>query len=202
LKSNHRAIPEGPLELRAAFFNPEELFNGQGIEPLLRGLSQKRAQEVDLLVVDDVRNFLFGPPGAGGFDLPALNIQRGRDHGLAGYNEVRRALGLSPRAGLDDVTSRAVMRARLHQAYANVEQVDLWVGGLAEDPLPGAMVGETIATIVGDQFDRLRHGDRFYYEAQFPADMVEMIERQTLAVIIRRNTKVGRELSDTPLFVP
>ena len=36
------------------------------------------AQEVDTRIVDDVRNFLFGHPGAGGFDLTSLNIQRGR----------------------------------------------------------------------------------------------------------------------------
>ena len=46
------------------------------------------------MVVDDVRNFLFGPPGAGGFDLASLNIQRGRDHGLPDYNSVREQLGL------------------------------------------------------------------------------------------------------------
>jgi hypothetical protein len=33
----------------------------------------------DVRRVDDVRNFLFGPPGVGGFDLASLNIQRRRD---------------------------------------------------------------------------------------------------------------------------
>jgi len=43
-----------------------------------------------------VRNFLFGPPGAGGFDLASLNIQRGRDHGLPSYNGARCLMGLTP----------------------------------------------------------------------------------------------------------
>ena len=79
---------EGPLSLQVAFFNPAEIYNpdegtGNGIDSLLRGMTTTVAQEIDTQVVDDVRNFLFGPPGAGGFDLAALNIQRGRDHGLS-----------------------------------------------------------------------------------------------------------------------
>lgn len=56
-------------------------------------------------MVDDVRNFLFGEPGSGGFDLASLNIQRGRDHGLLGYNDVREAHGLTRAQGFEDVSS-------------------------------------------------------------------------------------------------
>ena len=74
-----------PLSLRDAFFNPTPL-SEVGIEPILKYLGSFRGQEIDTRVVDDVRNFLFGSPGQGGFDLAALNIQRGRDHGIADYN--------------------------------------------------------------------------------------------------------------------
>jgi hypothetical protein len=77
-------IREGHLALRHAFFTPQRLIDEGGIEPLLRGLAAQAHQAIDVFVVDDGRNFLFGPPGAGGFDLAALNIQRGRDHGLPG----------------------------------------------------------------------------------------------------------------------
>ena len=47
-------------------------------------------------MVDDMRNVLF-PSGRApglGLDLAAMNIQRGREHGLPDYNSVRKAVGL------------------------------------------------------------------------------------------------------------
>ncbi|MFM8633799.1 MAG: peroxidase family protein [Planctomycetia bacterium] len=67
-----------PLALRDAFFNPTPL-SEVGIDGIVKYLASSRAQEIDTRVVDDVRNFLFGAPGQGGFDLASLNIQRGRD---------------------------------------------------------------------------------------------------------------------------
>ena len=78
------------LPLRHAFFNPSVLASDPStIDRLLLGAAKQVSQEVDVHLVDDVRNFLFGPPGAGGLDLAALNIQRGRDHGLPDYNLLR-----------------------------------------------------------------------------------------------------------------
>ncbi len=195
-------IPAGPLPLRAAFFAPGEIPANGGIEPLLRGLARQRAQQVDPYVVDDVRNFLFGPPGAGGFDLPSLNIQRGRDHGIPRYNEVRRLFGLPVRTSFAGVTSDPEVRARLAAAYATVDDIDLWIGALAEDHVPGALVGELTFTILRRQFEALRDGDRFWYENHFPQPMIRMLERQTLAEIIRRNTSIGNELQDDVFTVP
>ncbi|MDY7095265.1 MAG: peroxidase family protein, partial [Acidobacteriota bacterium] len=157
-------ISAGHLPLRDAFFAPHRLADEGGIEPILRGLAAQICQAADPLVVDDLRNFLFGPPGSGGFDLVSLNIQRGRDHGLPSYNRARRALGLPPARGFADITTNPELRQRLRATYDNVGQVDLWVGGLAEDPLPGAMLGETFSVILIDQFTALRDGDRFWYE--------------------------------------
>ena len=96
LDENGDVIPAGNLPLRDAFFNPGEIVNNGGIEPLLRGLVTQTAQDVDPLVIDDVRNLLFGPPIDIGFDLAALNIQRGREHGLPSYNAMRGLLLGSP----------------------------------------------------------------------------------------------------------
>ena len=50
--------------------------------------------------------------------------------------------------------------------------------------------------ILRDQFERLRDGDRFFYESYLPRDLVRLVERQSLARIIRRNTTIGRELGN------
>ncbi len=160
-------IAAGHLSLADAFFNPAEL-SAHGIEPLLRGLVAQRAQEVDNYLIDEVRNFLFGPPGAGGFDLASLNIQRGRDHGLPGYNQVRIDYGLEPAGSFADVHPDPVVQANLAAAYETVDDVEVWVGGLAEPHVPGAMVGETFRAILADQFERLRDGDRFWYRGYLP----------------------------------
>ena len=86
-------IPEGNIPLAAAFFAPEAIILDGGIDPILRGLAAQPAQEIDPQVIGAVRNFLFGPPGAGGLDLASLNIQRGRDHGL------RRAVRVVKKSG-------------------------------------------------------------------------------------------------------
>ncbi|MEM9290736.1 MAG: peroxidase family protein [Acidobacteriota bacterium] len=196
LDADGEEIDAGHLSLRDAFFAPHRLTDEGGIEPILRGLAAQVCQRVDPFVVDDIRNFLFGPPGAGGFDLAALNIQRGRDHGLPSYNDLRRALGLRPARNFGEISSSQVIRRRLQRAYGNVERVDVWVGGLAEDRLPGAMVGELVGLILADQFAALRDGDRFWYQNALSPQEVRAVENTRLSDIIRRNTTIGDELQD------
>lgn len=53
---------------------------------------------------------------------------------------------------------------RLASVYASPEDIDLWIGGLLEEKLPGSVVGATFAHILADQFSRLRKGDRYFFE--------------------------------------
>jgi peroxidase len=202
LQTDGWPVESGNLSLRSAFFNPGLIATHGGIEPLLLGLARQPAQEVDVGIVDDVRNFLFGPPGAGGFDLASLNIQRGRDHGLPSYNDTRASYGLSRRNSFAEITADTSVQARLAAAYATVEDIDLWVGGLAEDHVAGAMVGETFRTILKDQFERVRDGDRFWHENHLPQTMLDLVKDQTLADIIRRNTNLGAEMQARVFEVP
>ncbi|MCB9853223.1 MAG: peroxiredoxin [Phycisphaerales bacterium] len=193
-------IAAGHLALASGFFNPQAIID-EGIDPLLRGLASQVCQRVDAYLVDDVRNFLFGPPGSGGFDLASLNIQRGRDHGLPTLNQMRRDLGLTAYASFDEVTSDATASANLASVYADVEDIDLWVGGLAEDHIADAMVGETWLVIIRDQFTRLRDGDRFFYRAYLPQPLVDYVNNMTLARIIRANTAIRDELPENVFVV-
>lgn len=193
-------IEEGHLALRDAFFRPDRVL-AVGLEPVLRGLASQACQDMDTQLIDDVRNFLFGPPGSGGFDLASLNIQRGRDHGLGTYNQTRRAYGLQPARTFNDISANPDVQRGLAQVYDNVNQVDLWVGCLSEDHLPGAMVGELAAAVIGDQFQALRDGDRFWYTRQLTANERREVENTTLADIIRRNTNIGGEITDDVFHV-
>jgi hypothetical protein len=194
-------IRDGGLGLHEAFFVPERVIEEGGIEPIIRGQSQQVCQELDSKVVDAVRNFLFGAPTAGGFDLVSLNLQRGRDHGLASYNEVRQAFGLAPAQSFSDISSDPVVQQHLQEVYSDVAFVDVWAGGLSEDHFEGAMVGELFSTVLKDQFERLRDGDRFWYQNVFSGAELETIELTRLSDVIRRNTSIGGELQDDVFHV-
>lgn len=158
----------------------------------MKGFASDRQENVDLMLVNDVRNFLFGPPGAGGFDLAALNIQRGRDHGLPGYNAMRVAYGLPAVTSYADITSNVDLQTRLEAAYGDLNDIDAWVGALAEDHLPGAQVGELIAAGIIDQFTRTRDGDRFWLtnDPDLSSDDLERLTSLRMSDIIKANSGV------------
>lgn len=57
-----------------------------GIDPILRGLMATPAKlnRQNQIAVDEIRDRLFEQVMRIGLDLPALNMQRSRDHGLPG----------------------------------------------------------------------------------------------------------------------
>ncbi|UWQ73951.1 peroxidase family protein [Leisingera sp. M658] len=183
----------GLLALRDAFFQPHLLKEPDMIENVMRGAATQASEAVDTMVVEDVRSFLFGPPGAGGLDLAALNIQRGRDLGVASYNDLREALGLGRAENFSDITQDAGLAARLEEAYGETDLVDAWVGGLAEDPTGGGLLGETFTTVMVDQFTRLRSGDPFWSEGRegIPTSELKALWDTNLSEIILRNTDIG-----------
>ncbi|MCO6490400.1 MAG: peroxidase family protein [Phaeodactylibacter sp.] len=185
-------MPQGNILLQDAFFNPEATLEVGGIEPYLIGMSTVVEQDFDCQVIDGLRNFLFGPPGAGGLDLVALNINRGRDRGLPDYNTVRADFGLAPKGSFGEICSDPLMSASLRMVYQDANNIDPWVGMLAEDHMPDALFGETAMRIIEQQFLALRNGDRFYYENDPWLSLEEKawIRNNRLADIIRRNCPI------------
>jgi peroxidase len=191
--TSEQSLAESFFESPAAF-----VANG-GADGLLRHLSSDTAQPLDTHIVEDLRSFLFDPPD--GIDLAAINIQRAHDLGLGTLNQTREALGLTPYASFDQITSDPATASSLKQAYGTVDAIDLWTGGLAEDHTAGAAIGQTFGTIIADQFTALRDGDRLYFENQgFDRQTLKEIKSTTLSDIIERDT-VGTTAMQADAFV-
>ena len=199
---NKRNVVIGDDVLGQTIFQPN-LVSSSGLEPWLRGLARQIPQQLDGYVIDAVRSFLVGGVGPAGFDLVADDIQRGRDQGLPGYNQVRIDFGLAPKASFAEMTSDMVLQDRLASAYTSPDNVDLMVGATVEDHVSGGQVGETFAAILKDQFQRSRDGDRFWYESYLDATTLATVRAQTLSIIIKRNCPtIGAEMQDDVFHVP
>jgi len=184
------------LHLKDVFHLRGERFMGDSpaLEGVLTGVAQQPSEPLDERINDALRNFLQGPgrmrpareqTRGYGLDLASFNVQRGRDHGLADFNSVRSALGLA-RLDFDDGPWVASGCAeRLRALYASADDIDLWIGGLCEQPTSSGagLLGETFKTIVRAQFDALIEGDRFWHEAPLPHGL-----GNELAAAVRRAT--------------
>lgn len=202
-----------PMSFCDMFFNTVELFQTPGkLESFVRGALGTYAQKVDVQVRDSLRNFLFEKvQGEEGFDLVAMNIQRGRDHALPSYNEVCSKFGIPKAKSFSDISSNSEVQSNLATAYGTVDKVEAWPGMLAEDVDSSTSLPPCILNIWVREFTRLRDGDRFYYDNgdQFTAEVVENIQRvkdlyddgiDTLRGIIVRNTEVLDSELPTRMF--
>src|SRR5256712_813958 len=112
----------------AAAFGTPDLLKDLGLGPVFQSLSQ-RQYENDEQIDNALRSVLFqipkpgipdpavcGVPAvnpdcfSGVSDLGAIDIARGRDHGLPTYNDLRRAYGLAPKTSFIDITGEATQR--------------------------------------------------------------------------------------------
>ena len=126
-------------------------------------------------------------------DLTAINLQRGRDHGLPPYVEFLKACGKQIRtfAKLSQVMSHAALR-RLRKVYDSVLDIDLFAGAMNEFPWRGSAVGFTFRCILTQQFRNLRRGDRFWYERNdqkvgFTLKQLDQIRKVTMARVLCNN---------------
>ncbi len=190
----------GNLNLFQSFFNPSSLTTSDELDAVFRGLAYQEANEVDTQAIDSVRNLLFG--GTDGRDLIGLNLQRGRDHGIPDYNTLRQEYGLPALTTFSQITSDTALASALETAYAgDINNIDAWIGLFAEDHMYGSL-GETVATIFMDQFERLRDADRFFYlnDGDLSSNDLDFLNSLRLSDIIRLNTGAS-EVQDNVFFV-
>ena len=83
-------------------------------------------------------------------------------------------------------------------AYGGLENVDLWIGGLAEKILPfGGMLGSTFNFVFEAQMESLQNADRFYYLQRLDGlHLFGELEANSFAEMIMTNTDATHLPSD------
>jgi peroxidase len=188
MKMSNDGVVLATQTLAESFVNTTEqdLANG-GLNAVIRALADQPSEQVDVYAVDSLRNLLVDGPD--GLDLIAVDIQRERDVGLGTLNQTRIALGLAPYTSFAQLTDDPTVQANLASQFASIDDVDLFLGGVAENHVAGAGVGQTFQAIIADQFNRLRDGDQFWWQNEgFDHQTSRMISQTTLADIIERNS--------------
>ncbi|XP_022365067.1 eosinophil peroxidase [Enhydra lutris kenyoni] len=198
LDSQYRAsAPNSRVPLSTSFFASWRVVHEGGIDPIIRGLMATPAKlnRQDSILVDELRDRLFQQVRRIGLDLAALNMQRSRDHGLPGYNAWRHFCGLSqPRnlAQLSRVLQNQGLARKFLNLYGTPDNIDIWIGAIAEPLLPGARVGPLLACLFENQFRRARDGDRFWWEKRgvFTKRQRKALRKISLSRIVCDNTGI------------
>ncbi|KAI2800768.1 hypothetical protein BLOT_012340 [Blomia tropicalis] len=158
--------PSYSFLLRNKFFEMSDIWAGNA-HGVLRGLITEPNNDPDQFVVTDVKDFLFfNPRNPQIVDLPAININRGREHGVPAYIYfLEYCTGAKINSWHD--LSRFIPMERIKElqtVYSDYRDVDLFVGGLSETKAFGSILGPTFGCLNGIQFHHWKFGDRFYFE--------------------------------------
>jgi hypothetical protein len=110
------------VPLNVAFFNPD-LVQQLQLGPLLQGIGSESQYKNDEQIDNQLRSVLFRVPVSGNpecldgptlpecfngvVDLGAIDVQRGRDHGMPSYNQMRNAYGLSSKTSFTAITGES-----------------------------------------------------------------------------------------------
>ncbi|KAJ7374154.1 hypothetical protein OS493_009494 [Desmophyllum pertusum] len=128
------------------YFNPAQMYDVShgGIDGLIRGLVKDHSQKVDGSFAKAVQQELIRGPGDLS-DLAAINIQRGRERGLPGYNTFRSLCGLQKATSFDQFKTEIASAVvdKMADVYKHPDDVDLFVGGLLESHVGEGALGPT-----------------------------------------------------------
>jgi len=190
------------IPLHITYFN-SALLEKVGIDSTLLGMmysNQKMPDPVKPMSLEITeKTYLMGKKQKYGLDLGAIEIQRGRDHGLETYVEYVHRCGLGNVRTWDDL--KHLIRDpkvlyELQRLYRTPFNIDLYVGGVSENLVPGSRVGPTFLCILVETFWRMRDGDRFWFENhQFTKEQLVEIKGTTLEKLICNNSDNLRSVS-------
>ncbi|CAM9290148.1 unnamed protein product [Chrysoparadoxa australica] len=193
VQANNKGKTTKEQRLSDLFFSPNELRQNPNVfHRIFNGLRMTPHEDLDTRFVDSVRNELFGNVDQP-LDLFALNIQRGRDHGLASFNAYAAERGSTQYATFMELTGGDVaMTETLNNLYGldQVDNADMFAAGLAEQKFGDSQLGELFTRVIIDQFARIRNADSFWFEEA--TDLIEPLS--TLAEVIDKNTKAPEVL--------
>jgi len=160
--------------------------DGDNMEKLFRGATSTYGAQPMNSASSTVKPDWFSPfenaiPGTN--DKIAMDIMRARDFGAPSYNRARQFCQTTDFGSVGnfedlyrDYSISEENVGLLMTLYGSVDDIDLLVGGILENPLPGAIVGPTFACLIADQFSRLKKGDRFYFEYETYTDPLGLIQ--------------------------
>ncbi|XP_015269114.1 PREDICTED: myeloperoxidase-like [Gekko japonicus] len=190
-------VPYSSVLLHLTFCASWRIIREGGIDPLIRGflVDHSKLMKQNQMMVKELQDRLFEQVEEIGLDLAALNLQRGRDHGLPGYNAWRRFCGLSePRneAELAAVLQNPKLAKKFIELYGTPDNIDIWIGSMAEPFVPNGRVGPLLTCLIGKQFRKIRDGDRFWWEnpSVFTPRQRHVLSRASLSRIICDNTHI------------
>ncbi|XP_017269351.1 eosinophil peroxidase [Kryptolebias marmoratus] len=207
LDENYQDHPDYPTQvIHKTMSTPWRVIFEGGIDSVMRGLIGRQAKlnTQDHMMSDELRDRLFKFSMKMALDLGSLNMQRGRDHGLPGYNKWRKFCGLSQpknQKQLADVLKNEDMAKKLFDLYGSADNIDPWLGGVAEPFVHGGRVGPLFGCLIATQFQKIRQGDRFWWENDgvFTKHQKETLRDTSLARIICDNTGIT-ELPEQPFL--
>ncbi|KAG8226514.1 hypothetical protein J437_LFUL006904 [Ladona fulva] len=199
--TSEKRCPFKSYWLRDFYMRPGKIEKGDNLDALLRGTSTQACQAPDRHFVKDITLFLMRNRLPFGDDLEATDVQRGRDHGLPSYNDMRFYCGLRRATIFEDfldvMSEKNVLR--LKSLYRHVDAVDFFVGGSLEFPGvmgdSNALVGHTFGCVIGEQFWRWKFGDRHFFDligqaGSFTLEQINGIKKTSLSAMMCENLSI------------
>nr|CDJ90016.1 Haem peroxidase domain containing protein [Haemonchus contortus] len=144
------------------WWNAQDVIQEYSVDEFILGMVSQVSEDEDIVIVEDLRDFFYGPLHFSRLDAVAATIMQGRDNGLSSYNTLRKRYNLVEkewhRINPKLYETNKDLFDKLAALYGgDIGQLDAFVGAMLEvDGEPG----ELLKAIMKEQFERVRDSDR------------------------------------------